>query len=107
MAEENVAHQPGGVTVLGIEEFRQFYHRVLEGFPDQQMKILHAVGDDTQACIHWEVSGTHEGDFFGVAPTHQKVSFDGMSFITVADGKITEAWDSWDMGSLMASLAKA
>jgi predicted ester cyclase len=61
--------------------------------------------DETQACLHWEVSGTHKGDFAGIATTKGKVSFCGMSFVTARDGKITEGWDCWDYGALTHTLS--
>jgi predicted ester cyclase len=56
-------------------------------FPDLSVRILRSVGDDTQACLHWEATGTHKGDFAGITTTNRKVSFSGMSFVTVRDGK--------------------
>jgi predicted ester cyclase len=59
----------------------------LAAFPGLSVRILRSVGDDTQACLHCEASGTHKGDFAGIATTNRKVSFSGMSFVAVRDGK--------------------
>ena len=107
IGEETLAHQPGGGVVKGPAEFDKFHDQILAGLPDQELRVLHVVGDDHQACLHWEVSVTHTGSLFGLAPTQKKVRFDGMTFVTVADGKVTEGWDCWDMGSLMANLSQA
>ena len=51
------------------------------------------------------LSATHKGDFFGITATNKRVTFSGMSFVTVRDGKITEGWDCWDYGALTATLS--
>jgi steroid delta-isomerase-like uncharacterized protein len=87
MTEDAVAHLAGGAQVCGIARFSYFQDMFLAAFPDLSVRILRSVGDDTQACLHWEGSGTHKGDFAGIATTNRKVSFSGMSFVAVRDGK--------------------
>jgi steroid delta-isomerase-like uncharacterized protein len=105
MAEEAVAHLAGGAQVCGTAQFSSFPDMLLGAFPDLSVRILRSVGDDTQACLHWEANGTHRGDFVGIAPTNRKIDFNGMSFVTVRDGKITEGWDCWDYGTLTTTLS--
>ena len=105
MADDAVAHLAGGAQVCGIAQFSNVHEMFFSAFPDLSVRMLRSVGDDTQACLHWEVSGTHEGDFFGITATNKKVTFSGMSFVTVRDGKITEGWDCWDYGALTATLS--
>lgn len=45
------------------------------------------MNDDTMMGT-WTLSGTSRGMFFGVPPTGRSVTLEGMSKITVADGKI-------------------
>jgi predicted ester cyclase len=87
MTEDAVAHLAGGAQVCGIAQFSHFQDMFLAAFPDLSVRILRSVGDDTQACLHCEASGTHKGDFAGIATTNRKVSFSGMSFVAVRDGK--------------------
>ena len=105
MTEDAVAHRAGGAQVCGTTQFSDFQDKLIGAFPDLAVRILRSVGDDTQACLHWEVSGTHRGDFVGIGPTNKKVNFSGMSFVTVRDGKITEGWDCLDHGSLTTTLS--
>ena len=104
LTEDSVSHQPGGTSLKGPAAFDQYHDQILAAFPDQSLKILHAVGDDTQACLHWQVTGTHAGPLGPLGPSQKKVCFTGMTLITVKDGKVTEGWDCWDFGSLMKEL---
>jgi len=105
MADDAVAHLAGGAQVCGIAQFSNVHDMFFSAFPDLSVRMLRSVGDDTRACLHWEVSGTHKGDFFGMNATNKKATFSGMSFVTVRDGKITEGWDCWDYGGLTATLS--
>jgi predicted ester cyclase len=40
----------------------------------------------------------------GIPPTSKKVSFGGMGFSTIIDGKITEEWATADMMGLMQQI---
>lgn len=104
MTDEAVAHLAGGAEVLG-KNFAQFHNMLLAAFPDLTVRLLRSVGDETQACLHWEVTGTQKGEFAGIAATNKKVRFAGMSFVIVRDGKITEGWDCWDYGALTTTLS--
>lgn len=106
LAEGAHAHQPSGGVITGPEEFAQFHDQIVAGFPDVALQVLHVVADDQQAAVHWRVSGTHRGTFLGLPASQKAVSFDGMTLLTVTDGKITEGWDCWDVGSLMGRLAE-
>jgi steroid delta-isomerase-like uncharacterized protein len=105
MAENAVAHLAGGAEACGTAQFSSFQDMLLAAFPDLSVRILRSVGDDTQACLHWEANGTHRGDFVGIAPTNRRVNFSGISLVTVRDGKITEGWDCRDYGSVTTTLS--
>ena len=48
--------------------------------------------------------GTHEGEFFGIAPTGRKIQFETVDVMRVRDGKITEHWGVAKLFSLMQQL---
>lgn len=99
MAPTAVHHQQGGSTSTGPGEFMAFHEQILTAFPNFSLRILRSVGDDTQACIHWHVFNVPEAEKASVED--QLAGFSGMSYLIVRDGKITEAWDSWDRSAFM------
>lgn len=106
MAADGVANQEGGPPLRGPNEFMQFYDALVAAFPDLKLRVIKSVGDAEQAAIHWEATGTHRGELMGIPASQQSVAFSGMSFVRVKDGQITEGWDSWNVGGLMAKLAE-
>ena len=61
-----------------------------QGFSDVQWHIKDIVADDEKAAVNWNLTGTHDGDFMGMAPTNKKISVCVMNFYFFnKDGKVT------------------
>ena len=58
-----------------------------------------------KVVVQWTMTGTHQGDIFGVAPTGRSVSVTGTDIYLVSPtgpgGKIVEMWTSWDQWGLL------
>jgi predicted ester cyclase len=50
------------------------------------------------------VTGTHEGDYLGIAPTGRTVTMTEMAIFRVLKGKIVEQWSSPDLLGLLTQL---
>jgi predicted ester cyclase len=48
--------------------------------------------------------GTHQGEFMGIAPTGQPVSFNAIDVVRIAGGKIVERWSQADNLALLQQL---
>lgn len=104
MSPTGIAHLEGG-DAQGHEQFEAFHDQMLAGMPDLKIRILNSVGDDSQASIHWEATGTHQGTLLGMKATGKVITFTGMSFIKVQDGQLTEGWDCWDQTKFVNALS--
>lgn len=49
----------------------------------------------------WNWTGTHKGEFMGVAPTGKKCTMTGTTVFSFHDGMIKEGWWHFDVMSLM------
>lgn len=98
-----VEHDPlvGTHDARGIEQAVQMYHRA---FPDMKLEVVACVQGGDMVTARWRCSGTHKGDFMGVAPTNKRVSIEGISMVRVEDGKAREAWVQWDALGLLRTL---
>jgi predicted ester cyclase len=74
------------------EGFRIAYNAILTAFPDMHIKVLEQVVVDDLVISHITWTGTHEGEFVGLAPTHRKIAFDEVLFMTVSDGLVKQTW---------------
>lgn len=74
----------GGVGYLSV------VHWMRKGFSDVQWHIKDMVADDEKVAVHWDLTGTHNGEFMGISPTGNKISVSVMNFYYInKDGKVT------------------
>ena len=52
----------------------------------------------------YTISGTHEGEFMGIAPTGERMSVRGCEIVKFRDAKVVERWGSSDEMGIMTQL---
>lgn len=107
MAVDAVVHglkDASGRDLKGPEEFKPLHSAFLRAFPDIRIEVDECLTDADRMAFRCTVRGTHDGDGLGIAPTGNPVEFFGLGFITVRDGKITEAWNGFDFESMYIQL---
>jgi hypothetical protein len=57
------------VGVLKDEALKQLFASMLAAFPDHQRTIDDQFTDDVHVVTRWTTTGTHQGEFMGIAPT--------------------------------------
>jgi predicted ester cyclase len=50
------------------------------------------------------LTGTHQGELMGTAPTGNTVEFGGIDIVRVQDGQVVEHWGATDMLKLMQQI---
>lgn len=89
---------------MDIEEQKEFVRAQLAALGNLHLTILNLLGEGDQVAIHWRIDGTHKGDFLGVAATGKLVTFQGIAWLRIADGKIVEDTAYWDKLSILQQL---
>jgi predicted ester cyclase len=105
MSPEASGYAEGGLRIDGPEQFAEMRDQFFAAFPDLALEILHSVGDDREACVHWKLCGTQAGDFASIPATHSPVSFTGMTYLVFEKDRIIQGWDCWDQGKVIGALA--
>jgi len=84
---------PGGLgDVHGLEAFKAAVKTFFTGFPDLRVEILDMLVEGDRAAVRFRETGTHEGEFVGIAPTGRTVTFAGMGIYRAEGGKLVEEW---------------
>ena len=110
MSAEYVHHDPSSPAVpSGVDGYKQFVNSYMSAFPDAHFTIDYAFTDGQNTEVQnevtrWTVTGTHEGELAGIPRTGRRFSVTGISIARIANGKITESWNSWDALGLMQQL---
>lgn len=93
-----IAHVAGGQAIpSGPDGVRQIVTAWRTGFPDGRMVIDDLIGVADKVVIRMTWRGTHQGDFYGIAPTNRQVSVTSIGIDRVVNGKIVEGWGEVDM----------
>lgn len=74
--------------------------------PDVQITVHDMVQQPGKVGVRAEISGTHLGELFGIAPTGKPVSFRLHEFHTLAGGVITATWHMEDWYCLFMQLGR-
>lgn len=73
----------GGAGYLSVVDFMR------KSFSDIRWELVDMAAEDDKVAVSWTCSGTHDGEFMGLAPTGKKFSFSVMNFYYFNDdGKI-------------------
>ena len=80
----------------GREGFRKQWKQWRTAFPDLNFEIVDLVAEGDKVLTRWVLTGTHQGEFLGYAPTGNKIRVQGMSLDRIEDGLVAEGFDGWD-----------
>ena len=103
-AEDAVDHDPAPGQAPGREGFHAFWTTITTAFPDAHIEPRHEVVDDDHVVVAYTLTGTHEGEFEGIAPTGRKIEINGIQIGRFEDGKLVERWGSSDELGIMKQL---
>ena len=74
----------------GRQAAMDFIKEMREAYPDLEGTIRSLVAEGDQVTAHWEATGSHLGPYRGVAPTGQRLTWEGVTLYRVVDGRIVE-----------------
>lgn len=96
MAADAEVHGIDDIKEKGTSAFKQFFRNFKEQFPKLHVEVEEVISQDdfeTSRCI---VSATNASG--------QNVTFSGMTFVKIKDGKITEGWNNFDFLTMYQQL---
>ncbi|HEV8515970.1 MAG TPA: ester cyclase [Cyclobacteriaceae bacterium] len=107
VSDQVINHAAPAGTPSGPESMRYFIIEVLrKGFPDIKVEILDQVADGDRICSRKALSGTHTGEFMGLAPTNKKVTFNVIDIIRIENGKYAEHWGISNIPEVLKTLSE-
>lgn len=90
----------------GPEGIKPIIRSVAQAFPDVRITIHDMVQEPGRIGVRAEISGTHQGELFGIAPTGKQVSFRIHEFHTLAGNRVTTTWHLEDWFGLFLQLGQ-
>lgn len=85
----------------GVEGAKFIIGYFLSAFPDVQIVIEDMIVEDDKLVARLSSHGTHQGEFFGLPPTHKPFQNTGIHIVRFRDDKMIEHWaNNDDLGLL-------
>jgi predicted ester cyclase len=81
---------PLPISASGREALKQVWTTLLRAYPDLHVAIQDLVGEGDRVVARNRVTGTHRGEYLGLAPTSRPVAYDEMIMVRFVDGRIAE-----------------
>jgi steroid delta-isomerase-like uncharacterized protein len=81
-----------------------FFAGRLKGMPDLSVAIEVSLASGDKAAASFVYTGTHRGEYFGVAPTGKSLRFTSCDIFRIRDGRIVEHWGMGDIAGTLAQL---
>jgi steroid delta-isomerase-like uncharacterized protein len=106
-AEDAVVREIGSpIESRGRAAVRARAVALLTAFPDLHLERVELIIDGDRHADRWILTGTHQGELFGIPPTGRRVRIEGATFTRLGpDGLVVEDVHLSDLGGLMAQLS--
>jgi len=95
---------PLPIDATGAQALKQVWTTLLRAYPDLHVTVEDLFGEDDRLVARNTVTGTHQGEYLGIAPTGKSVKYNEMFIVRFADGRIVETWGVVDLLAQMKQL---
>jgi steroid delta-isomerase-like uncharacterized protein len=103
MAPDFVLHMHAR-QARGWEVNRQVVEDEIKAFPDLHVAIEDIIAEGDKVCIRLKETATHTGEYHGLAPTGNKLSYTVVAIWRTVEGKIAEGWITYDQMDFLKQL---
>jgi len=79
---------PDYPQLQGLEGLKQMMKMYLKAFPDWHETIEDIIAEGDKVWVLLAATGTHTGEFMGLAPTGKKITIMAVDIYRIANGKI-------------------
>jgi len=78
------------IQLRSREEYKQMQTIVGNAFPDFHETIEDITAEGDKVWVRFKATGTHKGEYRGIAPTDKKFTLTGVLIYRIVNGKIAE-----------------
>ena len=104
VASDVISHPARPGQAPGLEGVKQMFSTLYAAFPDFHIDVEDMIAEGDRIVARVTGSGTHQGEFMGIAPTGNRVEFSAIDIARIVEGKIVEHWSNSDQLGLIRQL---
>jgi len=75
------------------EGLKKLFDMGFKAFPDWHETIEDIIAEGDKVWVRLSYTGTHKGEFMGLAPTGKKISSKAVDIYRIVNGKLAEYWN--------------
>ncbi|MEU6717910.1 ester cyclase [Nonomuraea sp. NPDC046802] len=95
---------PLPIATTGTQAMKEVLTVLHRAFPDLNVHIEDVIAEGDKVVTRNTVTGTHQGEYMGIAPTGKSITYKEILIARFADGRIAETWAVVDVLSQMRQL---
>jgi predicted ester cyclase len=102
IAGETLLFNGQAMSRSDLESMRETFHMILH---DMRVEVEEQIAEGDTVASRVTISGTHLGDYMGLKASGKELSFSGITYDRLRDGKVVEVWHEMNIWGtlLMAS----
>src|SRR4051794_35244105 len=104
VAPDAVVRTPLPIDATGAEALKQVWAMLLGVYPDIHLTVEDLIAEGDKVVGRTTVTGTHQGEFMGVAATGNSVTYNEMFMFRFAAGRVVETWGVVDVYAQMKQI---
>jgi predicted ester cyclase len=87
-----------------IQSFKALYRAFHAAFSDIHVEVEESIQQGDICAVRCVVTATHTGEGLGKLPKGNPITFTGMCFVRVKDGRIIEGWNNFDFATMFQQM---
>ncbi len=91
-----VWHSATGRDLIGLEELKRSFEQSYAVFPDTKYEVNDLIAEGDRCVARFTFSGTHRGEFAGIAPTNRRIGMWAIAVARFSEGRMAEVWERYD-----------
>jgi predicted ester cyclase len=104
VSPDAVVRTPLPIGATGAQALKQVWAMLLRVYPDIHLVVEDLIAEGDKVVGRTTVSGTHQGEFMGVAGTGKSVTYNEIFIFRIVDGKVVETWGVVDVYAQMKQI---
>ena len=104
VAPDAVVRTPLPIDVTGAEALKHIWAMLFSVYPDIHVTVEDLIAEGDKVVARNTVTGTHRGEFMGVAATGKSVTYNEIFIFRFADGRVVETWGVVDVLAQMKQI---
>lgn len=95
---------PLPIDATGADKLKQVWSMLFSVYPDVHLTVDDLIAAGDKIVARNTVTGTHQGEFMGTAPTGRSVTYNEIFIFRFVDGRVAETWGVVDVYAQMRQI---